>query len=75
MSALSAYLAMESGNPYVTYGITEQVFKERDTGGDSGRDDSASGAGSGWSMTFITIVSSACTTVRRCGFRTAGGGS
>ena len=30
--ALSAYLAMESGNPYVTYGITEQVFKEQDTG-------------------------------------------
>lgn len=30
--ALSAYLAMESGNPYVTYGITEQVFHEQDTG-------------------------------------------
>ena len=30
--ALSAYLAMESGNPYVTYGITEQVFTEQDTG-------------------------------------------
>lgn len=29
--ALSAYLAMESGNPYVTYGITEQVFREQDT--------------------------------------------
>lgn len=26
--SLSAYLAMESGNPYVTYGISEQVFKE-----------------------------------------------
>lgn len=30
--ALSAYLAMESGNPYVTYGITEQVFDQQDTG-------------------------------------------
>lgn len=29
--ALSSYLAMESGNPYVTYGITEQVFQEQDT--------------------------------------------
>ena len=27
--ALSAYLAMESGNPYKTYGITEQVFQEQ----------------------------------------------
>lgn len=26
--ALSAYLAMESGNAYVTYGISEQVFEE-----------------------------------------------
>ena len=26
--ALSAYLAMDSGNPYVTYGISEQVFEE-----------------------------------------------
>jgi UDP-N-acetylmuramyl tripeptide synthase len=26
--ALSAYLAMESGNPYRTYGITERVFTE-----------------------------------------------
>lgn len=30
--ALSWYLAMESGNPVVTYGITEQVFEEQDTG-------------------------------------------
>lgn len=29
--ALSAYLAMESGNPYVTYGISEKVFDEQDT--------------------------------------------
>lgn len=29
--ALSAYLAMESHNDYVTYGITEQVFKEQDS--------------------------------------------
>lgn len=29
--ALSSYLAMESGNPYVTFGITEQVFQEQDT--------------------------------------------
>ena len=29
--ALSAYLAMESGNPYVTYGINEKVFDEQDT--------------------------------------------
>lgn len=28
--ALSAYLAMESGNPYKTYGITEQVFDTQD---------------------------------------------
>ncbi len=27
--ALSAYLAMKSGNPYKTYGISEQVFKEQ----------------------------------------------
>lgn len=27
--ALSAYLAMESGNPYKTYGITEQVFADQ----------------------------------------------
>lgn len=27
--ALSAYLAMESGNEYVTYGIPEQVFEEQ----------------------------------------------
>lgn len=29
--ALSAYLAMESGNSYVTYGISEKVFKEQDS--------------------------------------------
>lgn len=28
--ALSAYLAMNSGNPYKTYGITERVFKEHE---------------------------------------------
>ncbi len=28
--ALSAYLAMKSGNSYVTYGITERVFEEQD---------------------------------------------
>ena len=27
--ALSTYLAQESGNPYVTYGIQEQVFEEQ----------------------------------------------
>ena len=27
--ALSAYLAMKSGNPYKTYGISEQVFKDQ----------------------------------------------
>ncbi len=26
--ALSAYLAMDSGNPYVTYGISKRVKKE-----------------------------------------------
>lgn len=30
--ALSAYLAMESGNEAVTYGITEQVFPTKETG-------------------------------------------
>lgn len=30
--ALSAYLAMESGNEAVTYGITEQVFPMKETG-------------------------------------------
>lgn len=30
--ALSAYLAMESGNDYVTYGISEQVFEDQDSG-------------------------------------------
>lgn len=29
--ALSAYLAMESGNEYVTYGISEKVFEEQDS--------------------------------------------
>ena len=29
--ALSAYLAMESGNSYVTYGISEKVFEEQDS--------------------------------------------
>lgn len=29
--ALSAYLAMESGNEYVTYGISERVFEEQDS--------------------------------------------
>lgn len=29
--ALSAYLAMDSGNPYVTYGISEQVVRGEDT--------------------------------------------
>ncbi|MDD3794984.1 MAG: MurT ligase domain-containing protein [Lachnospiraceae bacterium] len=29
--SLSAYLAMESGNPYVTYGISERVFDSEDT--------------------------------------------
>lgn len=29
--ALSAYLAMESGNPYVTYGISEKVVDDRDS--------------------------------------------
>ena len=29
--ALSAYLAMESGNDYVTYGISEKVFDEQDS--------------------------------------------
>ena len=28
--ALSAYLAMESGNPYVTYGISEKVVDDKD---------------------------------------------
>lgn len=30
--ALSAYLAMESGNPYRVYGISEQVFDQQDQG-------------------------------------------
>lgn len=30
--ALSAYLAMESGNEYVTYGIPDQVFEQKETG-------------------------------------------
>lgn len=30
--ALSAYLAMESGNRYVTYGIAEQVFETQESG-------------------------------------------
>ena len=30
--ALSAYLAMKSGNPYRTYGISEQVFKNQSSG-------------------------------------------
>ena len=29
--ALSAYLAMESGNPYVTYGISEKVVDDKDS--------------------------------------------
>ena len=29
--ALSAYLAMESGNPYVTYGISERVVNDKDS--------------------------------------------
>ena len=29
--ALSAYLAQESGNPYVTYGISEQVVDDKDS--------------------------------------------
>ena len=29
--ALSAYLAMESGNPYVTYGISEKVVNDKDS--------------------------------------------
>lgn len=34
--ALSAYLAMESGNPYVTYGITEPGIQGAGYRGDSG---------------------------------------
>ena len=29
--ALSAYLAMDSGNKYVTYGISEQVIDDKDS--------------------------------------------
>ena len=28
---MSAYLAMESGNPYVTYGISEKVVDDKDS--------------------------------------------
>lgn len=29
--ALSAFLAMDSGNPYITYGISQQVIEEKDS--------------------------------------------
>lgn len=29
--ALSAFLAMDSGNPYITYGISEQVMEDKDS--------------------------------------------
>ena len=61
--ALSAYLAMESGHPYVTYGISRTGISRSRIPMRFGRDDSASGAGSGWSMIFITTASSARTTV------------
>lgn len=62
--ALSAYLAMESGNVYVTYGIPGQVFDQKETGEIREGRFCQIGAENGFPMTFTITASWAATTAR-----------
>ena len=53
--ALSAYLAMDSGNPYVTYGISKPVIKS--AANESGKDVSVSDAVKNWNIVSIITAS------------------
>ena len=61
--ALSAYLAMDSGNACTYYGISKAVMKSK-TNEDSGRVVSANAAARDYSTVFIIIASLVITNAR-----------